>query len=112
MEASLGQTLWETATGISLEAWAEYRRNLDAREVFRDFECAVRTVAGEEIWISCSGEPTIDEQGHFVGYHGTARDQTLRRRTEAILCNQKELLNEMVEHRTKELRAALEQAKK
>ena len=112
VDASLGQTLWEIATGISLEAWAEHRRNLDEREVFRDFDCAVRTVAGEEIWISCSGEPTFDEQGHFAGYHGTARDQTLRRRTEHILRNQKELLNEMVEYRTAELRAALEQTKK
>jgi PAS domain S-box-containing protein len=112
VEASLGQTLWEIASGISLEAWAEHRRNLDAREIFRDFDCVVRTAAGEEIWISCSGEPTFDEQGHFTGYRGTARDQTLRRRTENILLNQKEVLNEMVEHRTKELRAALEQAKK
>jgi PAS domain S-box-containing protein len=112
VEASLGQTLWEIATGIPLEAWADHRGNLDAREIFLDFDCAVRTAAGEEIWISCSGEPTFDEQRHFIGYHGTARDQTLRRRTENILRNQKELLNEMVEHRTKELRATLEQARK
>ena len=98
--------------GISLDAWAEHRRNLDAREIFRDFDCAVRTVAGEEIWISCSGEPTFDEQGNFAGYHGTARDQTLRHRTESILRNQKELMNEMVERRTEKLRAELEQAKK
>jgi PAS domain S-box-containing protein len=108
VEASLGRTLWEIATGTSLEAWAEHRRTLDARTAFRDVECAVRNDAGEEIWISSSGEPTFDEQGHFAGYHGTARDQTLRRRTESILRNQKDMLNEMVEQKTADLQNALE----
>jgi PAS domain S-box-containing protein len=108
VEAALGRSLWEIATDVSLEDWAEHRRTLDARTAFRDVECAVRTGAGEEIWISSSGEPTFDEQGHFVGYHGTARDQTLRRRTESILRNQKEMLNEMVQQKTANLRRELE----
>jgi PAS domain S-box-containing protein len=112
VDTSLGKTLWEIATGIPPEAWVKYRRNLDAREIFRDFDCALLTMSGEEIWISLSGEPTFDDQGNFVGYHGTARDQTLRHRTENILRNQKELVNEMVEQRTAKLRAELEQTKK
>jgi PAS domain S-box-containing protein len=112
VEASLGRSLWEITTGVSLEDWAEHRRTLDARTAFRDVECTVRTRAGEEIWISSSGEPTFDEQGHFAGYHGTARDQTLRRRTESILRNQKDMLNEMVEQKTADLRRELENSQR
>jgi PAS domain S-box-containing protein len=112
VDLSLGQTLWELAKGIPPEEWIKHRRNLDAREIFRDFDCAVPTNTGEEIWISISGEPTFDDQGNFAGYHGTARDQTLRHRTESILRNQQALVNELVEQRTAKLRAELEQAKK
>lgn len=108
VEAALGRTLWEIAAGISAEVWAEHRRTLDAREIFRDFETTVHSVAGEEIWISSSGEPTFDARGNFVGYHGTARDQTLRRRTENILRNQKDVLRAMVERETVDLRQELE----
>jgi PAS domain S-box-containing protein len=106
--ACLGRTRWETGTGIPLEAWAEHRCLLDARQPFRDFEYAIHSTAGEERWISTSGEPTFDARGSFAGYHGTARDQTLRRRAESILRNQKEMLNEMVERKTADLQAALE----
>ena len=108
VEASLGRTRWELAKGISLEAWAEHRQTLDARKPFRDFECAVTTETGDEIWISSSGEPTYDDEGVFAGYHGTARDQTPRHRAENILRNQTEVLNQMVEHKTADLQKALE----
>lgn len=112
VDAALGHRLKEIATGISLEAWADHQHKLDQRESFRDFDCAVRAITGDEIWLSVSGAPMFDDRGNFTGYHGTARDQTLRHRTESILRNQKELMNEMVERRTAELRAALERVEK
>jgi PAS domain S-box-containing protein len=105
--AFLGKTPWEQGTGVSAEAWAAHRCLLDARKPFKDFRYAIRIADGEERWLSVSGEPTFDAQGVFAGYHGTARDETLRNRAENIIRNQKEVLSEMVERKTADLQAAL-----
>lgn len=110
--APIGRTHWEMGAGIPLEAWSEHRCLLDARKPFRDFEYATHSAAGDERWISISGEPTFDAQGRFSGYQGTARDQTPQRRAENILRNQKEVLHDMVERKTAELRAALEHSQR
>jgi PAS domain S-box-containing protein len=105
--AFMGKTPWEQGTGISVEEWATHRCLLDARKPFKDFRYATCTADGEERWLSVSGEPTFDAQGVFAGYHGTARDETLRNRAENIIRNQKEVLSEMVERKTADLQAAL-----
>ena len=105
--AFMGKTRWEQGMGISTEAWAAHRHLLDTRKPFKDFRYAIRTADGEERWVSVSGEPTFDAQGVFAGYHGTARDETLRNRAESIIRNQKDVLSEMVERKTADLQAAL-----
>jgi PAS domain S-box-containing protein len=106
--AIVGRCLLDIGSSISQEERAEHSQLLESKQAFRNFEFALQTTAGEERWISVSGAPVFDEQGAFIGYAGTARDETLRRRAENILRNQKEVLHEMVVRKTTNLQEALE----
>ncbi|MBP2292925.1 PAS domain S-box protein [Azospirillum rugosum] len=65
--------------------WAEFRRSLDERRPFRDFEFAVRGPDGAvRIW-SMSGKPVLGDDGGVVGYRGSGADVTERRRAERSL---------------------------
>jgi PAS domain S-box-containing protein len=55
---------------------------LEARQPFRDFEYLRSEPDGERRYVSISGEPVLDEAGNFIGYRGTARDITERKRSE------------------------------
>ena len=80
----LGLARWELPHAHVSEAqWNIHRAQLEAREVFHDFEMQRPGVDGEFVWVSISGEPIFDGEGRFVGYRGLARDITDRKRTEA-----------------------------
>ena len=79
-----GLTRWELPdTFVSDAQWAEHRRQLEAHEVFHDFEMQRRGPDGEAVWMSVSGEPIFDDEGRFTGYRGVGRDITERKRAEA-----------------------------
>ena len=67
--------------------WAEFRRCLDERRPFRDFDFAVRGPDGAvRIW-SISGKPVLGDDGAFAGYRGSGADVTERRRAERSLAD-------------------------
>ena len=82
----IGRTRWDVAHTRPDEAgWAAHRAVLEARLPFRDFEVARMSAGGEERHFSISGEPMFDAGGAFLGYRGTGREITARKREEAIL---------------------------
>jgi PAS domain S-box-containing protein len=88
-EALMGRTRWEGA-GADLgndEVWADHKADLDAHRPFRHFRYEIRLSTGAAMFISASGKPIFDQDGNFVGYRGTATDETAiveaRRRAEA-----------------------------
>jgi PAS domain S-box-containing protein len=62
--------------------WREHRAQLQAHEVFHNFEIQRRKPSGEWMWVSVSGEPIFDKQGQFAGYRGIGRDITAQKRAE------------------------------
>ena len=52
---------------------------------FRDLENLRHTKTGQEVWVSTNGVPLWDPAGNLVGYHGSDRDITERKRIEAEL---------------------------
>ena len=76
---SLGRTRWE-AVGADPEVdtnWMEHKRILDAHEPFRDFRFCFTSPTGQEYHISMNGIPVYGRSGAFMGYRGTATDETL-----------------------------------
>ena len=81
----IGKTRWEVAIDLTPEQWAAHRALLDAHQPFRDLEYRIRTRSGEAHWFNISGMPRYDAEGRFIGYRGTGRDITERRRLEETL---------------------------
>jgi PAS domain S-box-containing protein len=84
-ESIIGKTLQDPPfDGMSEADWQAHLRLLEWRASFRDIELGCTDRAGEARWVSVSGEPTFDEKDQFKGYHGTMRDITLRKQSEAL----------------------------
>jgi PAS domain S-box-containing protein len=99
----LGQTRWEAAKADpSRDAeWQRHKADLDACLPFRRFRYSISLPSGGHLFVSASGKPVFDDAGEFVGYHGTATDETVivqaRRRAEqaeALLRNAIESISE------------------
>ncbi|HKX09202.1 MAG TPA: CHASE domain-containing protein [Stellaceae bacterium] len=76
--SALGRPRWEFP-GVDLsgaERWDQHRADLDARRAFRNFRYSLTNAAGERIYLSVSGKPFFDPSGIFLGYRGTAHDET------------------------------------
>ena len=84
-EDDYGKTRWELGFPNMSEAdWARHRATLERREEFRDLLVERTLPEGRTHWAAISGRPLYDEEGRFVGYHGTAcaareRSEDLRR---------------------------------
>lgn len=76
----LGRTRWEVSDikGVLSERWDSHIAGLERHEPFHDFVYQIDGLDGAQRWLSVSGNPLFDENGRFVGYHGTATDITLR----------------------------------
>jgi CheY-like chemotaxis protein len=76
---SLGRTCWEAVGGApeTDPHWRQYREDLEARRPFRNFLISFTTPAGERYHVSISGVPAFDRNREFIGYRGTASNQTL-----------------------------------
>ncbi|MCE1249749.1 MAG: EAL domain-containing protein [Comamonadaceae bacterium] len=82
--ALLGKCRWELpCAGVTPAQWAAHRAQLEAHEVFLDFELQRTLADGTLLWASVSGEPVFDHTGAFTGYRGVARDITERKRAQA-----------------------------
>ncbi|WP_343734043.1 EAL domain-containing protein [Acidovorax sp.] len=83
-EMHYGLTRWELPdTFVTEGQWREHRKQLEAHQVFHDFEMQRLSQDGKPVWVSISGEPIFDEDGRFTGYRGVARDITERKLAEA-----------------------------
>ena len=83
-EAHYGLTRWELPNAeVDERLWAAHRAQLEAHEVFHDFEMKRISDDGQPVWVSVSGEPIFDSEGHFTGYRGVARNITERKLAEA-----------------------------
>ena len=78
-----GIARWEIDyVGISKEQMDEHRRQVEARQAFRDFQYASTLPDGSMRWVSVSGEPVFNAAGLFAGYRGVGSNITEKRRAE------------------------------
>jgi PAS domain S-box-containing protein len=86
MQARAGKTRWEVPwTGVSEAQWAAHRAQLEAHQVFHDFELGRPGPDGETVWVSVSGAPIFDAGGRFKGYRGVTRNITARKSAAMLL---------------------------
>jgi len=83
----VGKARWELPGLAPLpeRAWQQHRAKLERHESFSDFVFLRHNRAGELRYLSVSGEPLFDQQGHFKGYHGIGKDITERARDQKAL---------------------------
>jgi diguanylate cyclase (GGDEF)-like protein/PAS domain S-box-containing protein len=85
MANTIGRTRWELpGTDMSEQDWAPHRAELEAHKPFKNLVFR-RLDAGVQHYISASGEPFYDAQGHFKGYRGIGSDITERRQRDNAL---------------------------
>ena len=76
----VGLQRWEIAGAQPLDiSWEEHRRQLDARQSFRDFRYLMSDGQHPVRYISTTGVAVFDGAGAFAGYRGTSRDITRSR---------------------------------
>jgi len=94
-----GKKRWDLpALNLSEEDWGRHRAQLERHEPFRDFEMRRPDRDGQPFWVSVSGEPVFDDDGHFTGYRGVGHNITEQKLAE-------DLLERRVAERTAELQA-------
>jgi len=76
------------------------------RRGFRE-EYRYQRPQGSVVWVHCTANPQLDGEGNFSGYIGTLTNITARKQAEAELESYRDHLEELVEARTVELRAAI-----
>ena len=79
LAGNLGRRRREVATQDdgNLALLAALEERIARRETFRDFVFRTGRDDGTR-WISISGEPRLDSDGIFLGYHGVGRDVTVQ----------------------------------
>ena len=106
----LGKTRWELPSLNLTEAdWARHRTKLERWEPFHDFEVQRPGPDGRTRWVSLSGEPVFDARGQFTGYRGVGHDITEAHEAREQIERLNAQLEERIEERTQELRAALKE---
>jgi two-component system, sensor histidine kinase len=84
----------------------EFRREIAARGRLTNFESELVRRSGERIWVSENARVVRDRSGNVLGYEGTVRDITDRRRAEATLRKAQESAERANEAKTRFLAAA------
>jgi PAS domain-containing protein len=69
---------WDYATDIEEEPekWRRHVAALEAHQPFRGFVYRTASADGSAVYISTSGKPVFDADGHFLGYRGVSSDIT------------------------------------
>ena len=84
-QSMLGKHRWDQHYFNMGEAdWEAHRALLAARQPFHDLELGRFNEAGEQVWVTVSGEPFFDEAGTFRGYRGIGKEITARKRVEQL----------------------------
>jgi PAS domain S-box-containing protein len=84
----IGMTRWAGAHADPERdaEWGRHKADLDAHRPFRRFRYSISLPTGGHMFVSASGKPVFDDANEFIGYHGTATDETViveaRRRAE------------------------------
>jgi diguanylate cyclase (GGDEF)-like protein/PAS domain S-box-containing protein len=78
----IGKTLPEVAEAPARASWEAYTEASAAHLPFASLECQSTDDSGALRWLSLSGEPLFDAAGSFLGYYGTGRDITARKKAE------------------------------
>jgi diguanylate cyclase (GGDEF)-like protein/PAS domain S-box-containing protein len=82
----LGKRPWQNAAVVLESAdFDGFRAALERHESVRDFEFAFRNRQGHLRYMSATGEPLFGEHLRLIGYHGTLRDISRRRRAETLV---------------------------
>jgi PAS domain S-box-containing protein len=106
----LGKHRWDLPIDLSPAQWEAHKAALAAHQTFRDFEYPVR-LGSEMRWFSINGKP-LYEGDRFIGYRGTGRDVTERKRLEGELHQHRDHLEDLVRAQTADLTEAKEAAEK
>lgn len=74
----IGVRRWDYATDIEEEPekWRRHVAALEAHQPFRGFVYRTASADGSAVYISTSGKPVFDADGHFLGYRGVSSDIT------------------------------------
>lgn len=94
-DSLLGRRRWELHGLCGSADWDGHRRVLAERRSFRCFEYQLE-VGGVLRWFSVNGEPVYNDQGRFLGYRGTSRDISRRKRAEMALRASEERFHEII----------------
>jgi diguanylate cyclase (GGDEF)-like protein len=70
-------------SALTDRALVEHFEDLRARKPFRGFVHRLITRDGTEVWLEANGNPVFAKDGVFLGYRGTTRDITRRKKDEA-----------------------------
>lgn len=89
-------------------AWDAWQRATQHNERY-SLECRLRRADGVYRWWLIRGEPTRDENGEIKKWFGTCTDIEELKRSEAMLSEAKNLLEQRVDERTKALKEIEEQ---
>jgi PAS domain S-box-containing protein len=77
--ALIGLTRWEAAKAdpeCDVE-WGRHKADLEAHRPFRGFRYSIALPSGGRLFISASGKPVLNDGNEFIGYRGTATDETV-----------------------------------
>ena len=87
----LGLCRWELphTEPVSI-TWQDHRATLEARKPFHDLLLRRKAPDGHTHYVEVSGAPIYGTEGAFAGYHGLARDVTLRIEADAALRDAKQ----------------------
>lgn len=66
-----------------LKKWSQFKHLLSEQNEFIDFEFEINS--SPQAWVSFSGKPQYDANGHFKGYMGIAKDITVNKDREYAL---------------------------
>lgn len=105
----IGLHRWDLPIVVSEEDMAAHKATLAARQPFRNFEYQIHATDGTLHWYSIDGKPLFEHET-FVGYRGTGRDITERKRMEDELRRHRDHLEELVAVQTADLLRAKEAA--
>ncbi|HUN46161.1 MAG TPA: ATP-binding protein [Stellaceae bacterium] len=72
----LGRARWEFNSDAEGGSWAPHRADLDARRPFRGLRYSFTSDGGNRIHYCVGGKPIFDDKGEFLGYRGTATNET------------------------------------
>jgi PAS domain S-box-containing protein len=77
------------------EIWLEHRRQMAKKRAVHELQFRIQRKDGEIRWIEHVCQPVLDEQGIFLGYRASNRDNTKRKKAEQALRDSEEKTRKM-----------------